>query len=571
MRIALCQVNPTVGALEANARRIVDFAHRAKALGADLAVYPELALVGYPPRDLLERADFLAAADSHLDAIAAAVPAGLQLLFGAPVQRDATNRRASPGPGLHNAVIQVARGERRTAAIKSLLPSYDVFDEERYFAAGGSVARISQGGQRIGLTVCEDLWNAAQGAEGVRLYAADPLAALAAETCDIVVNLSASPFHLSKRRARAERLADAARKARCPLVYVNQVGGNDDLLFDGASQVFDAQGQPILQLPEFVEAIDTLDWHSDFSSLPAPGETLSDMDALAAALRMGINDYARKCGFQGVVLGLSGGIDSALVATLAAQALGPEAVHAIAMPSRYSSAASLLDARRLAQSLGIALSVVPIEPMFAAYAQTLSESLHMPEIEDASAGAVWENIQARTRCAIVMAYANSKGHLALTTGNKSEIAVGYCTLYGDMGGGLAVISDLLKTRVYELARHLNRSAGRELIPQAIIEKAPSAELRPNQKDSDSLPSYDVLDAILAGYIEGMRSETDLVASGLPAPDVARVVQLVRQSEHKRRQMPPGLIVTPKAFGPGRRMPVAAGHWSRYNDPDAGSA
>ncbi len=550
MRVALCQIDPTVGDIDGNVGRILDAVRRASAQGARIAVVPELAITGYPPRDLLDRPRFVDDNLRALDRVAAGTPADLVLMVGFVARDD-----QGYGRGLHNAVAVVSGGSVVQVVHKRLLPTYDVFDEDRYFEPGEGSAPVDIDGVKVGVTVCEDIWNDVDVPIRARRYADNPIADLVAAGAQMVVNLSASPFTLGKRVFRSEMLAGVAKKHAVPLVFVNQVGGNDDLLFDGGSAVYGPDGTVWARAAVFREDL--------LVAEVAPGGEVrehpeSDEAAALEALAMGVAGYARKCGFREVVLGLSGGIDSALVAAVAARALGPDNVLAVAMPTRYSSRASLTDAEALSGALGIRRRIIGIDDIFQSYLDELGP--HLEALRPAPPDDVtFENVQARIRCAVLMAISNRTGALLLTTGNKSEIAVGYCTLYGDMAGGLAVISDLPKTFVYRVAREVNRQAGRHRIPESILTKVPSAELRENQTDQDSLPPYEVLDPILERYVEDHRSIDEIVADGFDEATVRRVVRMVRVNEYKRRQMPPGLIVTKKAFGPGRRYPIAHGY------------
>ncbi len=565
MRVALSQINVVVGDLEGNAARIREEYSRAVERGADLVVFPELALTGYPPRDLLDLPGFLRGVADRIHRLAgAAGPAGL--VFGAPLP--------NPGPSgkpLHNGAVLCAEGRVRHEVRKKLLPSYDVFDEARYFEPHGEPARpVEFGGIRWGLHICEDAWNQ-EGFWPRRLYRRDPVEELAGNGAQVLLNISASPFYGRKGPLRRSIFGSHSARHRRPLLYTNLVGGNDELIFDGEAYVFDpggtliATGRPFEEETLFVEVAADGEGPARvepaFSSRPGdpPGRSTpcrvlpeaGEIDSIRRALVLGLRDYARKCGFRTAVLGLSGGIDSALTAALAAEALGPENVWGIALPSRYTSDASNTDAGAVARNLGIRFETVAIEGVFSASLEALDALFAGTE-----PGLAEENLQARARAMMLMALSNKFGHLALTTGNKSELAVGYCTLYGDMAGGLAVISDLPKTTVYELCRALNREA--EIIPENIMTKAPSAELRPNQTDQDSLPPYELLDRILEGYVEERLREEELVARGLPEEEVHRVVRMVSRAEYKRRQAAPGLKISPKAFGSGRRMPIATG-------------
>jgi NAD+ synthetase len=556
VRVALGQINPTIGDFDGNRRLVWEAALEAERRGAELAVFPELALSGYPPKDLLERPAFLDAARASLDALAADLGArGLKVavLVGFPERLPP----AREGRGVSNSAALIEGGRVVSVTRKSLLPTYDVFDEWRYFDPATEVSVVPFRGRRLGVTICEDIWN-----DGDfwprRLYRADPVEALVAAGAEVIVNVSASPYSLEKRHLRPRMLAATARRWSRPLVFVNQVGGQDDLVFDGASLVLDAHGEVTARGPEHESALVVADVGHGIAGDVSPFDHSDERSALGA-LALGTRDYARRCGFRSALLGLSGGIDSALVACLAARALGPKNVLGVAMPSRFSSEGSLTDAEELARNLGIEFTTVPIEPMFGPYLETLAAPLEAfslgPDAE--AADLTSQNLQARIRGAILMALSNRQGRLLLTTGNKSEIATGYCTLYGDMAGGLAVISDAPKTLVYRLSRAVNQEAGRTIIPESTLTKAPSAELRPDQTDQDSLPPYDLLDAILEAHLVEHKDTEALVAAGFDRAVVADVVRRVRTSEYKRRQMPPGLKITGKAFGSGRRYPIAA--------------
>ncbi|HNQ88713.1 MAG TPA: NAD+ synthase [Verrucomicrobiota bacterium] len=539
MKIAVAQINTTVGDWAGNEGRIRAAYARGVAAGADLVVVPELAIPGYPPRDLLLRRGFVEANLAVLDRLRQAT--GRTGLLVGYVD---WNRRM-PGRNLANAVALLHEGRVLARRTKTLLPSYDVFDEDRYFEPAQENAPVRYLGRALGLTICEDLWND-EGFWQDRRYRRDPVADLVAAGADLLCNLSASPWHLGKNRVRHAMLASLAAKSRCPLVYCNLVGGNDELVFDGCSRVLTADGVLVARGRRFEEDFMVVD--PDAGS--AVKEDLgSDEEKLHGALVLGLRDYLGKCGVKSVVLGLSGGIDSALTACLAAEAVGADRVLGVSLPSEFSSAGSLEDARLLAVNLGIRYAVLPIRAGFEALRRELAP-LFAGRAEDVTE----ENLQARLRGVLLMALSNKLGALLLTTGNKSEMAVGYCTLYGDMCGGLAVISDLPKTMVYRVARWINRD--REIIPAASITKPPSAELRPNQTDQDSLPPYDVLDGILEAYVVEGRSVAEILGLGFPEGFVRQVVGLIDQSEFKRRQAAPGLKVTSKAFGVGRRIPIA---------------
>lgn len=560
MRIALAQINPTVGDLAGNVSKHLDFITRAKAEGAALVVFPELSVTGYPPKDLLLKRQFIEDNLRAVQTIAAGV-AGIDAIVGY------ADRNAAPvGRPLHNAVAVLRDGKIVSRHFKTLLPTYDVFDESRYFEPGPkneteNLVRI--GGAIVGQSICEDLWNDEQ-LIARRLYHQNPIADLIAAGAEILVNCSASPFVVNKHDFRLELFGSQAKHYRKPIMYVNQVGGNDELVFDGNSVAFDADGNVIAHAKAFEEDLVVVDCGLGVSPQHLGREaqaTRGAIESIYHALVLGLRDYVRKCGFKSVVLGLSGGIDSALTAAVAVAALGPQNVTGVAMPSRYSSDHSVADAKQLAQNLGIAFHLVPIADVHAAYESVLGPVFTQhstPSTQHSRLGddLTEQNIQARIRGAILMAFSNRYNHLLLTTGNKSELAVGYCTLYGDMCGGLAVISDVPKTTVWELSRWLNQHAGRELIPVNSITKVPSAELRPNQTDQDSLPPYETLDGILQRYIEEEKGPSEIIADGFDPATVARVIKLCDRSEYKRRQAAPGIKVTSRAFGFGRRMPIA---------------
>ena len=633
MRLALAQLDALVGDLEGNGERMLDACRRAAEAGARLVLTPELSLWGYPPRDLLLRPSLIEAQSRALESLAAAMPAGTGVLVGMADPIPGSER-----PALYNAVALVEAGGWRVVGRKRLLPSYDVFDERRYFrpAEAPSVLELGSDGRtwRLGLTICEDLW-VEEELQGHRLAGADPIADLQEQRLDLLLNLSASPFGQGKAALRRRLAARAATRLGVPVVYVNQVGGNDELVFDGAGFVVDAAGAVVLQQAWSAEDLSVWDPVASQGSvaapqpLPAPSAPFAasesssfrapqasatasrtsqafasssapqpfpveqaavsaappdspitppaplppplplaeqkENEQLLRALVLGVRDYARKCGFRGALLGLSGGIDSALVAVIACAALGAKRVRALRMPSPWSSEGSLTDAADLAGRLGLALDTVPIAPLMKAMEASLTPALGTPPV-----GLTAENLQSRLRGTLLMAVANQEGQLLLSTGNKSELAVGYCTLYGDMNGGLAVIGDLYKTTVFRLCAWLDAPesaacraalglpAEGELIGAAIRGKPPSAELRPDQRDSDSLPDYAVLDPILKALVEELASPEQLVAAGADAALVARVAALLRRSEFKRRQAPPALKVSGRAFGSGWRFPIAAG-------------
>ena len=541
MKIALAQINPTVGDFDGNLQLVENALAAAEKAGADLVALPELALSGYPPRDLLEREAFVQAGLRSLERLVARVK-GTAVIVGFPERLP----ESPVGRRLANSAALIQQGRVLSIRRKSLLPTYDVFDERRYFEPTESVAPTDFAGHRLGISICEDVWNDSDFWPH-RLYRDDPIAKLVAAGADVLVNISASPYTMAKRHLRPRMLATVARHWQRPLLFVNQVGGQDDLIFDGSSLALDARGDVIARAAEHEPDLVMVDLDTGRGDIRPAVE--SDARSALKALVLGTRDYARRCGFVRALVGVSGGIDSAVVACLAARALGPDNVLGVAMPSRYSSDHSRTDAAALAAALGIGFREISIEPMFAAYLQALA-----PAFAGRAADVTEENLQARIRGGVLMALSNKFGSLLLSTGNKSEIATGYCTLYGDTCGGLAVLSDVPKTLVYEIAHEIN--AERPVIPQSTLNKPPSAELRPNQTDQDSLPPYDVLDAILEAHVErGLDSEA-LQAEGFNPKVVADVLRLTRLSEYKRRQLPPGLKITGKVFGTGRRYPIA---------------
>ncbi|MFO1076842.1 MAG: NAD+ synthase [Planctomycetota bacterium] len=544
MRIALCQIDPTVGDFAGNARKIVDFSARAAAASAELAVFPELGVCGYPAEDLLLGAAFRAEHDATLQRLATAVPPALPVLIGCITPN--TEAATTGGRPLHNAVALLHGGKVRVVARKCLLPTYDVFDESRYFEPWRAPAAnlLDVGGRRIGIAICEDGWNDEEFFER-RIYALDPVERLVRSGAEIVVNLSASPWSVGKEDFRQRMVAFAARRHAVPMVYVNMVGGDVELQFDGGSLAVGPRGfafQPVL----FEEALHVVDTAADWTEQVAPQPVPAMQHA---AIVQGIRAYVRKFGFRRAVIGLSGGIDSALVAAFAVDALGRENVAGIAMPSTYSSDHSTADAEHLAKNLGIEFHTLPIAPLQRAFGTVLG-----PILADAAGTFAEENLQSRMRGALLMAFSNARGHLLLTTGNKSECAVGYCTLYGDTNGAIAPIADLWKTEVWELSRWLNRDG--ERIPERSISKPPSAELRPGQLDSDSLPPYEVLDPVLRLLVEQNLSVAETAArTGMARADVAALHAKVQNAEFKRYQYPPTVRVSERCWS-GRRMPVA---------------
>lgn len=551
MKIALIQLNPTIAALEQNAEKVVREAHAAAEQGAELAVFSELTLCGYPPRDWLDRPAFLRAQRQELEALAQQLPQELPCIVGVVDETRIGNR-----PALRNAAALLRGGRIEALVHKRLLPNYDIFDDARYFGAGDEQTIVSIGGRKVGITICEDLWNEVPSpiAPAGRHHAR-PATELLAQGAELIVNIAASPFTLEKHAARAEMFGAIARHLGVPVVYVNQVGGNDDLIFDGGSALFGADGRTLARLSLFAEDRAVVDLNEGGCMRDWPGSRAA---VALDALTLGLRDFVRKCGLRGAIVGLSGGIDSALTCALAVRALGAEHVVGVGLPTRYSSDHSIEDARELAEALGIRFELTPIEPIYQAYVEHLTPHLDALGAQPANE-TTFENIQARIRCGALMAMSNRLGLMLLNTGNKSEVAVGYCTLYGDMAGGLAVLGDVYKTFVYELAEEINRQADRALIPQRTIDKPPSAELRPDQRDSDSLPEYDALDPILERAIEGAEGFDAIVAAGYDPPTVRRVLGMLRGAEHKRRQLPPPLIITSKAFGMGWRYPLATAH------------
>ena len=538
MKIGFAQLNTTVGDLRGNQRRILSAYHDLAARGADLVLTPELALTGYPPQDLLFKSRF--------------VPLNFEILAemhreigDTPLLVGCVDLNAGPGQPYHNSAALLERGRPIRKFHKSLLPTYDVFDEDRYFEPAQSVEPVEIRGIRFGVTICEDVWTEKYLPR--RLYGSSPMDALAAQGAQAILNLSASPFTIGKAARRAEMLGSLATRHQLPIFYCNAVGGNDQLIFDGNSLAVNAAGALQARLAPFAEELAIVDSGLEFP--PRAPEFESEPEELFRALSLGTRDYLHKCGFKSAVLGLSGGIDSAVTACIAADALGPENVLGVTMPTQYSSEGSISDSLAVAASLGIRCLTIPIQRSFETFREQFRDIFAgLPE--DTSE----ENMQPRLRGMTLMALSNKFGHLLLTTGNKSELAVGYCTLYGDMCGGLAVISDVPKTMVYRLADWINRD--REIIPRATIEKPPSAELKPDQRDQDTLPPYDVLDAILNLYVEEQLSVSEIVARGFDETTARWVQRRVDLNEYKRAQAVPGLKVTSRAFGVGRKMPVA---------------
>jgi NAD+ synthase (glutamine-hydrolysing) len=565
MRLALAQINTVVGDLDGNRDRILARLDEARGEGADLVLFPELAVTGYPPEDLLLRPGFIRAARRSLEQVAAAT-AGVTALVGAP-HFDAD---------LFNACVVCSDGEIRAVYRKRFLPNYGVFDEDRYFAPGRDLILLRLGEELVGPTVCEDVWQPGPPATDMTLAGAQ-----------LIANISASPFHVGKDREREEMLATRARDNACFVAFCNAVGGQDELIFDGHSLVLDDEGEVIGRAPGFEECLLVIDvdptvaigrrlrdvrrralarereehpraeivdlgaprGHDD-ARRPEPAPLLGELEQMRQALELGLRDYVGKNGFGAIVVGVSGGIDSALTAALAAEALGPDRVHCVSMPSRYSSEGTRGDAQRLAESLGCPFLELPIEPMVDAFSATLG-----PLFEGREPDLTEENLQARIRGTLLMALSNKFGWLVVATGNKSELSVGYATLYGDMAGGFALLKDVFKTDVFRLAGHLNERAGRELIPASIIDRAPSAELRADQLDEDSLPPYPKLDQVLEAYVELDRTREELSTDGFDPSVVERAIGMIDRAEYKRRQAPPGVKLRPKAFGRDRRVPI----------------
>lgn len=549
MKIALAQINPTVGDLPGNGRKIIDFSQRARSLGADLVVFPELSVTGYPPQDLLESIFFMDAVAQTLNHIADRIPADLGVIVGAPVPNP------SPiGKRLFNAALLLENGEQKAIVRKQLLPTYDVFDENRYFESAESCNVVAWRGLKLGLHVCEDMWNNEEQAL-YYLYEQNPIDALAEQGADVFINISASPYYTGKHAVRNRLIEESCQEHDIPFVYVNQVGANTELIFDGDSRVHDANGRLIQNASSFTE--DLLIWEMGSTPHLEPYDRLQ-IKNVHDALVMGIRDYFEKTGaFSKALVGLSGGIDSAVTCALAVHALGPEKVVGVTMPSKYSSSGSVDDSFALAEAYGIPCHNIPIVPAVEAFDTMLTDAF-----AGTPPGVAEENIQARTRGVTLMAMSNKFNYLLLTTGNKSEMSVGYATLYGDMNGGLAVLADVFKMQVYALAEYINETAGRELIPRNTITKPPSAELRPDQKDQDSLPPYPLLDEILRRYIEEQQ-DLDQISAGLQQESdfILDILRKVDRNEYKRRQAPPGLRISKKAFGVGRRLPIVM-RWNR---------
>jgi len=563
MKFALAQLNPTIGDLAGNSQRILQAANTAASQGARLLLTPELSLCGYPPRDLLLNPSFVESMGTTLQKLAQDLPPSLAVLVGTV---DANPKaQISGGKPLFNSIALLEKGEVQQIFHKRLLPTYDVFDEKRYFEPGLESNSLTLDGVRVGVTICEDLWNDEE-FWGKRHYQVNPIADLAQQGVDLLVNLSASPYSAAKQQIREAMLRHSAQRYQQPILYINQVGGNDDLIFDGSSIAFNRAGEKVCLLSAFETDLAIIEFDEatrDLLPTEVAAAPTSLDEEIWSALVLGVRDYTRKCGFQKVVIGLSGGIDSSLVAAIATAALGAENVLGVLMPSPYSSEHSITDAQALVDNLGITSHTLSIKELMQGYDQTLA-----PLFANTKPGIAEENIQSRIRGNLLMAISNKFGYLLLSTGNKSEMAVGYCTLYGDMNGGLAVIADVPKTRVYSLCKWLNSgtvkkvknfqdSTQQEIIPANILSKPPSAELKPGQVDQDSLPSYDILDDILQRLIHDHQGAAQIIAAGHEPEVVEKVLKMVARAEFKRRQAPPGLKITDRAFGTGWRMPIAS--------------
>jgi len=545
LKIGIAQINPKVGHIEGNVQKIKQFYHKLISQKSDLVVFPELCVVGYPPKDLLERWWFIDQIRKAKEELVALTSSSSHpgIVFGLPLPTG-----EKQGKGLVNAALLAYRGKIIHQQNKSLLPTYDVFDETRYFDPAQQQELVSFKGELLGISVCEDAWNDPEFWPKGRRYQLDPIQVMAGKGATCLLNISASPFQIDKEKVRFRLIHNHSQRFHLPFVYVNQVGGNDDLIFDGKSLVCNNQGDLIKKAPGFREWAGIVDLEDQSTLI---GDHFQDsIETIFDALVLGVQDYMKKCGFKKAVIGLSGGIDSSLTAVIAARAVGPRNVLGVSMPSPYSSAGSIEYSQRLSENLGITFEVIPISSIYFSYIKTLFKNFAETKMDTTE-----ENLQARIRGNILMAFSNKYGYLLLSTGNKSEMATGYCTLYGDMSGGLAVLSDVPKTMVYQIAEYVNHKS--EIIPQEIIQKAPSAELKPNQYDQDTLPPYPVLDQIIELWIEDGLSIEEIAARGFDRKTVLWTVKRIDQNEYKRKQAPPGLKVTSKAFGSGRRMPIAA--------------
>jgi NAD+ synthase (glutamine-hydrolysing) len=552
MKIAIAQLNPTIGDLSGNAKQILEAAQKASQEGVRLMLTPELSLCGYPPKDLLLKPDFVAAISQQLQELASQLPTQIAVLVGTVELNPYATSKGQKS--LFNSMALIDEGKVRQIFYKRLLPTYDVFDEDRYFEPGDRANTFWLSSLTIGVTICEDLWND-DGFWGKRSYEINPIEDLAKLGVDLIVNLSASPYTANKQKLREAMLKHSAKRYKTPIIYVNQVGGNDDLIFDGNSVAFNRSGNVVCRAKAFASDVETIELDEQAKDLlPASITSLPETteEEIFRALVLGVKDYARKCGFSKAILGLSGGIDSSLVAAIATEAMGKKNVLGILMPSPYSSEHSVTDAEILVKNLGINSHKLPIGDLMKSYDQLLE-----PIFIGTEFGIAEENLQSRIRGNLLMAIANKFGHLLLSTGNKSEMAVGYCTLYGDMNGGLAVIADVPKTSVFSICRWLNRD--REIVPHNVLIKPPSAELKPGQVDQDSLPPYEILDDILERTIHHHQSITQIVEAGHDREVVSKVMKLISRAEFKRKQAPPGLKITDRAFGTGWRMPIAVNY------------
>ena len=545
MKIALAQINPTVGDFENNLKKILENIDLASKQGAKLIIFSELALCGYPPKDLLLKKQFIEDNKKYLNKLANSIKKEIIVIVGFAEENKDT------GKPLFGSLAVIQKGNILCTRQKVLLPTYDVFDEDRYFEPGKTIKSVEILNQKIGLTVCEDIWHADLSWTKPR-YHLDPVSELSNQNINLIINSSASPYFIGKPKLREEILKNCAKKHKLPIIYVNQVGGNDELIFDGNSCVINSDGNVCIKLKSFEEDLQIFEFNDKDTKSGHSHMENNEMEELFQAIICGLRDYVKKCGFKKVIIGLSGGIDSALVAVLAVYALGKENVLCVFMPSQYTSEASFSDAKKLASNLSIEYQTIPIAEPFKAFLNLLNPLL----TKDKGQAPTEENIQARIRGLILMAISNQTGGIVLATGNKSEIATGYCTLYGDMCGGLAVISDLPKTIVYKLAKYINENGKKEIIPKNIISKAPTAELKPNQTDQDTLPPYDLLDKILNAYVEEHLPISEVVKSGLQKETIQRVCNMIDASEYKRQQAAPGLKLTSRSFGYGWRMPIA---------------